>query len=104
MKRLFNSSCTSGKHVWIVASVFFLACLLLQIWRMQSLASSMDQGILYQVLWNGLRGHPFESTLSSQLSSDVMHNGDLPTIGYQRLGQHFTPILIIWLPFIGILG
>ena len=33
----------------------------------------MDQGILFQILWNGLHGHPFESTLSSQLSTNVVH-------------------------------
>lgn len=104
MTQLIQPSLKSDKKVWFIASLFFLACLGLQGWRMLSLSSSMDQGILFQVLWNGLHGNIFESTLSSQLSSSVVHNGDLPTIGYHRLGQHFTPILIIWLPLINLIG
>ncbi|WP_320673555.1 DUF2079 domain-containing protein [Prochlorococcus sp. MIT 1341] len=104
MKPAIEQSFTSDRHVWLAASIFFFTCLLLQVWRMQSLTSSMDQGILYQILWNGLQGHPFESTLSSQLSSNVVHTGDIPTVGYHRLGQHFTPILIIWLPLISLMG
>ncbi len=104
MKSLESQKLNPDKQVWIAAGIFFFICLGLQVWRMSSLASSMDQGILYQILWNALRGHPFESTLSSQLSSDVVIRGNLPTVGYHRLGQHFTPILIIWLPLISILG
>ncbi len=91
------------KIIW-TAGIFFLICMALQVWRMQSLSASMDQGILFQILWNGLHGQPFESTLSSQLSADVVIEGNIPTVGYHRLGQHFTPILIIWIPFIALLG
>ncbi len=95
----------SKKHqVLIAAIIFFIVCSSLQWWRMESLTSSMDQGILFQILWNGLRGHPFESTLSSQLSTNVVHGGEFPSLGYHRLGQHFTPILAIWIPLIGLLG
>ena len=86
-----------NRTVWFTALVFAVVGALLQWWRMTSLTSSMDQGILYQILWNGLQGHPFESTLSSQLSTNVVHAGELPSIGYHRLGQHFTPILLLWL-------
>ena len=37
-----------------------------------------------------LHGHPFESTLSSQLSTDVIHARE-PSVDYERLGQRFTP-------------
>ena len=69
-----------------------------------SLNASYDQGIFLQALWNGLDGHPFASTLSSQLSTNVIHNGELPSVDYQRLSQHFTPLLATWIPFVGLLG
>ncbi len=71
---------------------------------MQSLTSSMDQGILYQILWNGLHGHLFESTLSSQLSTNVVHGNEFPALGYHRLGQHFTPTLVLWMPLVALMG
>jgi uncharacterized membrane protein len=56
------------------------------------------------VLWNSLRGHPFESTLSSQLSTNVIHSGEPAGVGYARLGQHFTPSLLLWAPLFGLIG
>ncbi len=103
MKRIVAIN-KDNRAVFIAATIFTVLGLSLQWWRMQTLNASMDQGILYQILWNSLNGNFFESTLSSQLSTSVVHNGDLPTIGYQRLGQHFTPILIIWLPIIKLFG
>ena len=93
-----------NRTVWGTALLFGLLGLALQWWRMSSLTSSMDQGILFQILWNGLHGHPFESTLSSQLSTNVVHAGELPRLGYHRLGQHFTPILLLWMPLIAAFG
>ena len=78
--------------------------LLLLWWRLVSLNASYDQGIFLQVLWNGIGGHPFESTLSSQLSTNVIHSGEVPSIDYQRLSQHFTPILATWIPLVHLLG
>jgi uncharacterized membrane protein len=90
--------------VWLAAGLFTLVGWMLQAWRLHSFAATMDQGILFQVLWNGLSGHPFESTLSSQLSTNVVHGGELPAIGYHRLGQHFTPTLALWIPLVALLG
>ena len=92
------------RGVLIAALAFLLIGWGLQIWRLQMFTATLDQGILFQVLWNGLHGHPFESTLSSQLSTNVVHGGDLPAIGYHRLGQHFTPTLALWIPLVGLLG
>ncbi|MDC0316070.1 DUF2079 domain-containing protein [Synechococcus sp. AH-551-G15] len=78
--------------------------ILLLWWRLISLSASYDQGIFLQVLWNGIEGNPFESTLSSQLSTNVIHSGEVPSIGYQRLSQHFTPILVTWIPLVRLLG
>lgn len=86
------------------ALLFALVGLALQWWRLKTLTASYDQGIYLQVLWNGLRGHAFESTLSSQLSTNVIHAGELPALGYHRLGQHFTPLLALWIPLVGLLG
>ena len=93
-----------GQRVLLAAAIFTLIGWILQVWRMQVLVASMDQGILFQALWNGLSGHPFESTLSSQLSTNVVHGGELPAIGYHRLGQHFTPTLALWIPLVALLG
>ena len=89
----------------ITAALLFAGItLLLQAWRSHVLLASYDQGIFQQVLWNTLRGHPFESTLSSQLSTNVIHAGELPSVDYERLGQHFTPILVLWAPLLGLIG
>ena len=95
---------TPERTVVVAATLFALVGLLLQWWKLQALTASYDQGIFLQVLWNGLHGHPFESTLSSQLSTNVVHSGQLPQLGYHRLGQHFTPILALWIPLVGLLG
>ena len=92
------------QHVWAAAFLFAALGLLIQWWRIHSLTASYDQGIFTQVLWNGLHGHPFESTLSSQLSTNVIHGGEPPALGYRRLGQHFTPLLALWIPLVGLGG
>ena len=95
----------SWNHLVLVAALLFAVVgLSLQWWRLQVLAATYDQGIFLQVLWNTLHGHPFESTLSSQLSASVAHDGQFPALGYQRLGQHFTPALVLWAPLVGLLG
>ena len=81
-----------------------MICLGLQAWRSWVLLASYDQGIFQQVLWNSLHGHWFESTLSSQLSTNVEHAGELPSVDYERLGQHFTPTLLLFAPLLGLLG
>ena len=81
-----------------------MICLTLQAWRSWVLLASYDQGIFQQVLWNSLHGHWFESTLSSQLSTNVEHAGELPSVDYERLGQHFTPTLLLWAPLLGLIG
>jgi uncharacterized membrane protein len=87
-----------------VAILFAAVLLALQAWRSWVLLASYDQGIFQQVLWNSLQGHPFESTLSSQLSTNVIHAGELPSVDYERLGQHFTPTLLLWAPLLGLIG
>ena len=92
------------RQALFAALIFAVIALVLQAWRSHVLLASYDQGIFQQVLWNSLRGHPFESTLSSQLSTNVIHSGEPAGLGYARLGQHFTPSLLLWAPLFGLIG
>ncbi|MEC4892306.1 MAG: DUF2079 domain-containing protein [Oscillatoria sp. PMC 1051.18] len=90
---------TPGLRLVVAAAIaFFLLTLFLTLHRHYSFYSSYDQGIFNQVFWNNLHGRFFQSSLSSQLSTNVVHNDELPTVYYHRLGQHFTPALLTWLP------
>ncbi|MEP0751555.1 DUF2079 domain-containing protein [Trichocoleus sp. Lan] len=80
------------------AIAFFLFALFFTLHRHFTFYSSYDQGIFNQVFWNGIHGRFFQSSLSSQLSTNVVHNGEVPEVFYHRLGQHFTPALLLWLP------
>lgn len=83
------------------AVLFWVICCVLVLQRYYNFYPtyvSFDQGIFNQVFWNSLHGRLFESSLSSTESSLVMQ-GDVPDVSYQRLGQHFTPALLLWLPF-----
>ncbi len=92
------------QQVLLAALIFAVTGIVLQWWRLMTLNASYDQGIFLQILWNGLSHHPFESTLSSQLSTNVIHSGEFPALGYHRLSQHFTPILVAWIPFVALFG
>jgi uncharacterized membrane protein len=88
---------------WVLglAIIFWVVCNILVLHRYYSFYSSYanyNQGIFAQLFWNSLHGRFFESSLSSALSSAVVHGGELPDVSYQRLGQHFTPSLVLWLP------
>ncbi|MDC0835431.1 hypothetical protein AY599_22580 [Leptolyngbya valderiana BDU 20041] len=80
------------------AIAFFCVSAVLTLHRYYSFYASYDQGIFNQVFWNGSHGRFFQSSLSSALSTNVVHQGELPTVYYHRLGQHFTPALLLWLP------
>jgi uncharacterized membrane protein len=86
------------KALFTLAIAFFACTLILTLHRHFSFYSSYDQGIFNQVFWNGIHGNFFQSTLSSQLSTNVIHGGEVPNVAYHRLGQHFTPALLLWLP------
>ncbi|MEM1369821.1 MAG: DUF2079 domain-containing protein [Cyanobacteria bacterium P01_H01_bin.15] len=86
------------RWVLIVAAIFAVISLGLGLNRYYSYYSSYDQGIFNQVFWNNWHGRWFESTLSSALSTNVVHDGQVPDVTYRRLGQHFTPALLLWWP------
>ncbi len=95
----FKFSQVSLSRLAITAAIaFFCMALILGLHRHYTFYSSYDQGIFNQVFWNNLHGRFFESSLSSQLSTNVVHQGEVPTVDYHRLGQHFTPALLLWLP------
>lgn len=95
---LIGNKNSSLRVVITVAAAFFGLCLLLTLHRYYSFYATYDQGIFNQVFWNGTHGRLFESSLSSALSANVVHNNELPEVFYYRLGQHFTPALMLWLP------
>lgn len=80
------------------AIAFFSLTLLFTLHRHFTFYSSYDQGIFNQVFWNSIHGRFFQSSLSSQLSTNVVHHGEIPAVYYHRLGQHFTPALLLWMP------
>ena len=84
--------------VWLAAA-FGAIALTLTLHRYYTFYASYDQGIFNQVFWNNLHGNWFQSSLSSNLSTNVVHDRDIPEVFYRRLGQHFTPALLLWLPF-----
>ncbi len=84
--------------VLIVAGCFLVLCMALVLHRHFTFYSNYDQGIFNQIMWNGAQGNFFQSSLSSQLSTNVVHGGEVPDVSYHRLGQHFTPALLLWLP------
>ena len=88
----------SLKMLFVAAIAFFLLCLLLNLHRYYSFYASYDQGIFNQVYWNSMHGRFFQSSLSSALSTNVVHQGQVSEVYYHRLGQHFTPALLLWLP------
>ncbi len=86
------------RRVVIVAGIFWAIAMTFALHRYLTLYASYDQGIFNQVFWNNLHGRWFESSLSSSLSSAVKQDGQAADVFYRRLGQHFTPALLLWLP------
>lgn len=87
--------------VAVVAALFWVFCCVFALQRYFNFYPTyvaFDQGIFNQVFWNNLHGRWFESSLSSTESINVM-DGEAPDVVYRRLGQHFTPALLVWLPF-----
>ena len=70
-----------GSQAVAIAAIIFLICTLaLTLHRHFTFYSSYDQGIFNQVFWNGTQGNFFQSSLSSQLSTNVVHSGEVPDV------------------------
>lgn len=89
---------TGSKSIFLIAIIYFLLTFILALHRYESYYANTDHGIFNHVFWNGVHGHFFQSSLSSSLSTNVIHAGEVPDVRYQRLGQHFTPALLLWHP------
>ena len=93
---LSKSSIDRGRKIIIYSAIAFFICTLsLTLNRHFSFYSSYDQGIFNQIFWNGIHGNFFQSTLSSQLSTNVIHGGEVPYVGYHHLGQHFSLVMLL---------
>ena len=90
--------------VIVMAGGFFLVCLAIQIWRLETLSASYDQALFLQELWSTAHGRPFESSLSSVLSASVALGQDLPRTDYLHLGQHANLLSLFGAPFVGVMG
>ena len=90
--------------VVILAAGFFLACLTIQVWRLESLSATYDQALFLQELWSTAQGRPFESSLSSVLSAAVKVGGELPSVSYLHLGQHANFLTLLIAPLVLLLG
>lgn len=98
VKSLWEKHSDELKPVLILAAIFFGATLLIGLHRYFTFYASYDQGIFSQLFWNGIHGRFFQSSLSSVLSGAVVHDNQVPTVFYHRLGQHFDPSLLLWHP------
>ncbi|HEY9646430.1 MAG TPA: DUF2079 domain-containing protein, partial [Chroococcidiopsis sp.] len=88
-----------GLQAALIGAIAFLVIgLVLNLHRYYTFYASYDQGIFNQLFWNTIHGHWFQSSLSSNLSTNVVHAGEVPDVAYRRLGQHFTPALLLWVP------
>lgn len=99
---LFDDDQRGVRHALLLASIFFTITLIFSLNRYFTFYASYDQGIFNQVFWNGTHGRFFQSSLSSVLSGAVVHDQQVPAVFYHRLGQHFTPALLLWLPLYAI--
>lgn len=80
------------------ALTFFIICSILNLHRYWSYYASFDQGLFNQLFWNSVHGNLFESSLSSTLSTNVVHTQKAPEVFYSHFGQHFNPIFLLWMP------
>lgn len=92
------------RPVIVLAAGFFLFCLLVQIWRLESLSATYDQALFLQELWSTAQGRPFESSLSSVLSGPVKLGRELPQIDYLHLGQHANALTLCVAPLVVLFG
>ncbi|MEO1520237.1 MAG: DUF2079 domain-containing protein [Cyanobacteria bacterium J06633_2] len=93
---------SANRTVMFGAIAFFVIVGALSLHRHLIFFSNTDHGIFNQVFWNSVHGRWFESSLSSALSTNVIHHDEVPTVYYHRLGQHFTPALLVWMPIYAI--
>ena len=92
------------RNVLVMAGLFALICLVLQVWRLFSLSATYDQALFLQELWATAQGRPFESSLSSVLSGAVVVGDGLPSIDYLHLGKHANDLTELISPLVAVFG
>ena len=98
-RNLSYSKKTSGlPKALCLAAIFFILILVSSLHRYYSFYASYDQGLFNQLFWNSIHGHLFQGSLSSGQSSAVGFDGQVHTVSYYHLGQHFVPDFLLWLP------
>lgn len=99
LRNLSYSKKTSGLLKALgLAAIFFTLILVSSLHRYYSFYASYDQGLFNQLFWNSIHGHLFQGSLSSGQSSAVSFDGQVHTVFYYHLGQHFVPDFLLWLP------
>jgi len=66
--------------------------------RFYTFYASYDQGLFDQLFWNTVQGNFFQSSLSSGQSSAFIKDGQIQTVFYCHLGQHFVIDFLLWMP------
>jgi len=89
---------SNTKVTLTIAAIFFVFMLVFSLNRYYSFYSSYDQGLFDQLFWNSVHGNWFQGSLSSGQSSAVKDDGQIGTVSYYHLGQHFVLDFLLWLP------
>ncbi len=80
------------------AAIFFTFMSVFALHRFYTFYASYDQGLFDQVFWNTVNGNFFQGSLSSGQSSAVLKDGQIHTVFYCHLGQHFVIDFLLWMP------
>ncbi|MBR8838730.1 MAG: DUF2079 domain-containing protein [Stigonema ocellatum SAG 48.90 = DSM 106950] len=80
------------------AAIFFVLMSVFSLHRFYSFYASYDQGLFDQLFWNTVHGHFFQGSLSSGQSSAFIKDGQIETVFYCHLGQHFVIDYLLWMP------
>ncbi|NMG20486.1 DUF2079 domain-containing protein [Brasilonema bromeliae] len=81
-----------------LAASFFILMLVFCLHRFYTFYASYDQGLFDQLFWNTIHGHIFQGSLSSGQSSAYTQDGQIQTVFYCHLGQHFVIDFLLWMP------
>lgn len=99
LKSLFLWEKQSGlRGALTLAGIFFTLVLVLALNRYYSFYTTFDHGLFNQLFWNSIHTHLFQSSLSSANSSSALIDGQIPSVSYYHLGQHFVVDFLLWLP------
>ena len=99
LKSLFHKQDSNLYKILTLAAIFFSLTLIIALNRYYSFYTTYDHGLFNQLFWNGIHGRLFQGSLSSGNSSTSLFDGQVSSVSYIHLGQHFVLDLLLWLPF-----